>query len=89
MGAYPKSTVLQTDVSHRLGSRAGGGSARYPVKVRAINDTVSAGLVVRRRQLGDHAVRGMSVIDAVTALTSWMSDAFVTAAIRSTSVRSR
>lgn len=81
--------LVQIYVLHRLGSRAVGHACDIASKFVLLMTLSSQRWPSRWRHRHDHAVRGISVIDAVTAVTLCMSGACVAAAIRSTSIRSR
>ncbi len=78
--------------SHRLESRGVGHARDIALEFVLSMTPPSQGWSSRWRRRNDHAVRGISVIDAVTAVSAmalWTSGACAAAAIRSTSVRSR
>jgi len=86
---YPKSTGL-SEVRCAPTRISRSGHARDIALEFVLSMTPpSQGWSSRWRRRDDHAVRCISVIDAVTAVALWTSDACAAAAIRSTSVRSR
>lgn len=75
--------------SQRLESREVGHARDIALEFVLTMTPPSQGWSSRWRRRDDHAVRCISVINAVTAVALWTSDACAAAAIRSTSVRSR
>ena len=63
---YPKSTVLQTYVSHRLASRAVGHARDIAAKFVLLMAPFLQCWPSRWRHRNNHTIQGISVIDAVT-----------------------